>query len=136
MDKRSSAPYDSLPFHQPSPPPPPLLPLPTHLILPYMPLHRRLHLFQTLSSISTHTRRGKPFLSLHRFIQRQQVLALYRAILRTTTTLPKTSPSRAEIREYARAEFERNRFVNEDKIKYLLAMGREDLERLRGGLSG
>ncbi len=81
-------------------------------------------------------------LTLKQFIQRQQVLSLYRAILRVATSLPpppkppnRLVDARREIREHARAEFERNRAcADEGKIRFLIAMGREDLRRLREGV--
>ena len=76
-----------------------------------------------------------PILSFKRFLLRQRVLALYRSILRATASLPRTSTTRAEVRKYARDEFERNRGVeDEGKIRFLVRVGKEDLGRL--GLKG
>lgn len=95
-------------------------------------LRPRLPLLKSLiSPFSTKPRPRLPFLSLKQFLLRARVLSLYRAVLRATSPLP--APARAELREWARAEIERNRGVEgEDKIKYLVALGREDLRRLGG----
>lgn len=97
--------------------------------------HRRLN--STTSSLSNRYNRSSPspILSLKQFLLRQRVLALYRSILRATSSLPGTSTTRAELRKYARDEFERNKGVeDESKIGFLVRLGKEDLGRL--GLKG
>ncbi|KAJ5389577.1 uncharacterized protein N7496_000645 [Penicillium cataractarum] len=54
----------------------------------------------------------KPAVSLDHFIQRQRVLSLWREIVRALHKAP-PSPTRDELRSYARHEFERNRDVSD-----------------------
>ncbi|KAJ5333532.1 uncharacterized protein N7506_007315 [Penicillium brevicompactum] len=50
----------------------------------------------------------KPSISLDHFIQRQRVLSFWREIVRALIKVPPSS-TRSELRNYARAEFERHR---------------------------
>lgn len=94
-------------------------------------------LYRTYTNNSTH-RRPLP-LSLPAFLLRAQVLSLYRTILRTTRLLAKSDPTRNELKNFARTEFERNRNVQQDDlshIKSLVAAGRAEVERWRGLIGG
>lgn len=78
-----------------------------------------------------------PPLSLPAFLLRQQVLSLYRTVLRTTFQLPKSASTRQELRDLARAEMERNRSVADlAQVRYLLSAGRAEVERLNGLVGG
>jgi hypothetical protein len=78
---------------------------------------------------------NKPPLSLDHFLLRQRVLALYRTIIRTCHKLP--SPTREELRHYAREEFEQRREVTElRQVRYLLSTGKAEYERMRGQVGG
>lgn len=86
---------------------------------------------------SSPPRRPNPPLSLPAFLLRQQVLSLYRTVLRTTHQLPKSAPTRHELRGFARAELERNRSVCDlVHVRYLLSGGRAEVERLKGLVGG
>lgn len=86
---------------------------------------------------SSRPRQLNPSLSLPAFLLRQQVLSLYRTILRTTLPLPKSAPTRNELRDFARAELERNRRVDDlAHVRYLLSAGRAEVERLKGLVGG
>ncbi|KAL2857151.1 hypothetical protein BJY01DRAFT_159136 [Aspergillus pseudoustus] len=64
----------------------------------------------------------KPAISLDHFIQRQRVIALWREIVRALNKIP-NSPTRSELREYARQEFERHRNVTDlQHIRYLISV--------------
>ena len=77
---------------------------------------------------------NKPPLSLDHFLLRQRVLAFYRTIARACDRIP--SPIREEMREYARAEFERQKGVEDlRKIRYLLSTGKAEFDRLMGAIS-
>lgn len=94
-------------------------------------------LYRTYTNNSSH-RRLLP-LSLPAFLLRAQVLSLYRTILRTTRLLAKSDPTRNELRDFARAEFERNRHVQQDdlsQVKSLVTAGKAEVERWRGLIGG
>jgi len=74
---------------------------------------------------------AKSPLSLDHFLIRQRVLALYRSIMRESRTIP--SPTREEMRGYAKEEFERHREVEDLRnIRYLLSAGKAEMDRIRG----
>ena len=74
-------------------------------------------------------------LSLDHFLIRQRVLALYRTIVRACYSLP--PPMKAEMKAYAREEFERRKQVEDlRQIRYLLSTGKAELDRLRGQVGG
>lgn len=90
-------------------------------------------LYRTYTNYSTHRR--LPPLSLPAFLLRAQVLSLYRTILRTTHLLAKSDPTRHELKDFARKEFERNRHVQQDdlsQVRSLVAAGKAEVERWRG----
>ena len=69
--------------------------------------------------------------SFDHFIQQQKALALWREILRATSRLS-NAQTRAEMRAFARTEFERNRDVDDlTQIRYLLSTGREQFNTMR-----
>lgn len=109
--------------------------LKTAYLLPHSPLPIRT--YATPTPHPTRTPTHKPFLTLDRFIQRQRAIALYRAIIRATNQIPKKSSARAEIRDFARAEFERSRNVEDIlAIRGFIGRGREEFEKARGFMEG
>ncbi|KAI1138302.1 complex 1 protein-domain-containing protein [Hypoxylon sp. FL0543] len=76
-------------------------------------------------------------LSLDHFLLRSRALSLYRSIIRRTRQI-KDPTTRAETRNFARAEFERHRHVTDiGHIRYLLSTGKtewENIERHIGGV--
>ncbi|KAJ5891682.1 complex 1 protein-domain-containing protein [Penicillium subrubescens] len=73
----------------------------------------------------------KPAISLDHFIQRQRVLSLWREIMRALYKAP-PSPTRDELRAYARHEFERNRDVSDlSHIRYLISTGKSEFETMK-----
>ena len=98
-----------------------------------LPFHSLSRTYAT-STIRPSRLRNKPPLSLDHFLIRQRVLALYRTIVRACYRIP--SPIREEMREYARAEFERQKEVEDlRKIRYLLGTGKAEFDRLMGQIS-
>ena len=100
-----------------------------------LPLHSLSRTYATSTSTIRHSRlANKPPLSLDHFLLRQRVLAFYRTIVRACDRIP--SPIREEMREYARAEFERQKDVEDlRKIRYLLSTGKAEFDRLMGAVS-
>lgn len=77
----------------------------------------------------------KPGLNLKQFIIRQEVLKLYREILRTIRRVPDKS-TQYELREWARHDFRINKCQNDEiAIKMLIQHGRRSLTELQNGLS-
>ncbi|KAG7005767.1 hypothetical protein G7Y79_00018g045740 [Physcia stellaris] len=75
-----------------------------------------------------------PRLSLSDFLLRQRVLSLWRDIVRATNKIPKASPTRTEMKAFAREEFERSRDVRDTtKIRYLVSTGRTQFDEMRRG---
>ncbi|KKK19500.1 hypothetical protein P175DRAFT_0501397 [Aspergillus ochraceoroseus IBT 24754] len=73
----------------------------------------------------------KPTISLDHFIQRQRVISFWREIVRSLYKIPK-SPTRDELRDYARHEFERHRNVTDlQHIRYLLSTGKSEFEMMK-----
>ncbi|KAL3450132.1 complex 1 protein-domain-containing protein [Aspergillus insuetus] len=73
----------------------------------------------------------KPTISLDHFIQRQRVIALWREIVRALNKIP-NSPTRSELRDYARQEFERHRNVTDlQHIRYLISTGKSEFDMMR-----
>jgi len=84
-----------------------------------------------LRTISS-TRRGRldSVPSLEQFLHRSRALALYRTILRGTRRIADPA-TRAETRNFVRAEFEKHRAVTDlSHGHYLLSIGRTEWERL------
>ncbi|KAI1173588.1 complex 1 LYR protein [Nemania sp. FL0916] len=80
--------------------------------------------------------RLRPTLSLEHFLQRAQVLALYRTILRDTRHIGDAA-ARSETRAFARAEFERHRGVTDlNHIRYLLSTGRTEWQSMGRYIDG
>ncbi|XPS79639.1 hypothetical protein M3J09_011615 [Ascochyta lentis] len=78
--------------------------------------------------------RGKSPLGLDHFIQRQKVLSLWRDIVRSTNNIP-DSATRADMRQFARVEFEQHRHVTDlDHIRYLLSTGKTQFQTMKGTL--
>ncbi|KAE8551740.1 hypothetical protein TMatcc_001720 [Talaromyces marneffei ATCC 18224] len=77
------------------------------------------------------SRLRKPALSLDQFIQRQRVLSFWREIIRAVYKIP-PSPTRTELRDYARNEFKRNKSVEDvAHIRYLLSAGKTEFDTMR-----
>ena len=94
---------------------------------------------RTLRSFATTptTRARAPRLSLSDFLLRQRVLSLWRDIVRATNKIPKASPTRTEMKAFAREEFERCRDVRDTtKIRYLVSTGRTQFDEMRRGFGG
>ncbi|KAH7059014.1 complex 1 protein-domain-containing protein [Macrophomina phaseolina] len=65
------------------------------------------------------------------FIQRQRVVSLWRDIVRALNKIP-PSPTRDELRRYARTEFERNRNVTDiTHIRYLISTGKTEFDSMK-----
>ena len=98
------------------------------------PIHRLSRTYATRSPTHRSLLSNKPPLSLDHFLLRQRVLALYRTIIRACNRIP--SPIREEMQEYTRAEFERQKDVEDlRKIRYLLSTGKAEFDRLMGQIS-
>ncbi|CAH2269006.1 LYR motif-containing protein 2 [Pararge aegeria] len=77
----------------------------------------------------------KKTLSLKQFLLRQEVLKLYRDIIRTVKKVPDES-TRLELKEWARTDFRNNKHHNDETtIKSMLHYGRKSLEDLRKSLA-
>ncbi|XP_072932901.1 LYR motif-containing protein 2 [Epargyreus clarus] len=77
----------------------------------------------------------KATLNLKQFLLRQEVLKLYRDIFRTLRKVPDET-TRAELREWARADFRNNKdHVDETTIKSMLYYGRKSLRDLQRSLA-
>lgn len=75
--------------------------------------------------------RPSRFPTLAQFLLRSRVLALYRSTVRATNQIPHNSPTRIEMKRFAREEFERHRAVtDESKIRYLLSTGKTEFEKM------
>ncbi|XP_066468772.1 LYR motif-containing protein 2 [Tiliqua scincoides] len=69
-------------------------------------------------------------LSLRQFMRRQQVLQLYRKILRAIRQVPHEA-DRHYLRDWARAEFKRNKdATEEDAIRMMITQGNMQLQEL------
>ncbi|KAL4941151.1 hypothetical protein BDV06DRAFT_195048 [Aspergillus oleicola] len=89
-----------------------------------------LRLFAAASSTRSSKLR-KPAISLDHFIQRQRVIAFWREIVRALNKIP-NSPTRSELRDYARTEFERHRNVTDlQHIRYLLSTGKSEFDMMK-----
>ncbi|KAE8152865.1 complex 1 protein-domain-containing protein [Aspergillus avenaceus] len=89
--------------------------------------------FKLLATVtrSQPTKLKKPAVSLEHFIQKQRVLGLWREIMRALYKIP-SSPTRDELRSYARSEFERHRNVTDlQHIRYLLSTGKSEFDTMR-----
>ncbi|KAM6467123.1 LYR motif-containing protein 2 isoform 1-T1 [Liasis olivaceus] len=76
--------------------------------------------------------RGPLFVSFHglQFLRRQQVLQLYRKILRTIRQVP-SEADRRYMRDWAREDFKRNKeATDEDTIKMMITQGNLQLQEL------
>ncbi|XP_019393296.1 PREDICTED: LYR motif-containing protein 2 [Crocodylus porosus] len=70
-------------------------------------------------------------LSLKQFLRRQQVLQLYRRILRAIREVP-TEDDRHYLKQWAREEFKRNKdATEEDTIKMMITHGNMQLQELK-----
>ncbi|NJR31265.1 LYR motif-containing protein [bacterium] len=73
----------------------------------------------------------KPPLSLDHFLLRQRALSLWRDIVRATNKIP-DSTTRAEMRQYARQGFLRNRNVTDlTHIRYLISTAKTEFDGMR-----
>ncbi|XP_021248019.1 LYR motif-containing protein 2 isoform X1 [Numida meleagris] len=73
-------------------------------------------------------------LTLRQFLRRQQVLQLYRRILRTLRDVP-TEADRRHLQEWAREEFRRNKdATEEDAIRMMITQGHMQLRELQRAL--
>ncbi|XP_013856210.1 LYR motif-containing protein 2 [Austrofundulus limnaeus] len=85
--------------------------------------------------IMTVSRLPPATLSLKQFLQRQQVLGLYRTMLRTIRQVPDES-DRKYLRDWARDEFKRNKSAsNQDAIRMMITQARRHLEELQKTLA-
>ncbi|XP_026522348.1 LYR motif-containing protein 2 [Pseudonaja textilis] len=76
------------------------------------------------------TRLPPTALSLKQFLRRQQVLQLYRKILRTIRQIPNEA-DRRYMRDWAREDFKRNKeATDEDAIKMMITHGNLQLQEL------
>ena len=94
---------------------------------------------RTLSTTSAPSARiaVKSHLSLSDFLLRQRVLSLWRDIVRAVNKIPKESPTREEMKAFAREEFERNKDVKDTtKIRYLVSTGRTQFDEMCKGFAG
>ena len=74
--------------------------------------------------------------SLHSFLLRQRVLALYRKAFRLIKLSPNPTVKR-EMRDLARQEFAQHKAVQDDvQIRYLLSTGATEIEKWRGCVEG
>lgn len=101
------------------------------------------HLITLVRSYATANTRRSPRLpsssptplSLDHFLLRQRAISLYRTIVRACHKIP--PPTRAEMKKYAREEFEQHRGVEDvRKIRYMLSTGKTEFERLGKQVSG
>lgn len=77
------------------------------------------------------TRLPTSVLSLKRFLLRQQVLSLYREVLRTIRTIPDCK-QRKQLSDWARNDFKVNKYHgDEETIRMLLHQGRHSLQELK-----
>ncbi|XP_030303967.1 LYR motif-containing protein 2 [Calypte anna] len=69
-------------------------------------------------------------LTLKQFLRRQQVLQLYRKILRAVRQVP-AEADRQYLKDWARAEFRRNKdATEEDAIRMMITQGNMQLQEL------
>ncbi|KAF2206638.1 hypothetical protein CERZMDRAFT_52728 [Cercospora zeae-maydis SCOH1-5] len=70
-------------------------------------------------------------LTLEHFLQRQKVIKLWRECIRNINKIPPSMPTRREMRDYARYEFERYRNVDDlQHIRYLVSTGKTQLDSM------
>jgi len=99
----------------------------------YQVYQTQLRAFATYPALFARARTSEaaPRLNLSNFLLRQRVIALWRDVVRTTNKIPKGAPSRREIKEFAREEFERNKGVDDSvQIRYLVSTGKTQLEQI------
>ncbi|OCT99090.1 LYR motif-containing protein 2 isoform X2 [Xenopus laevis] len=73
-------------------------------------------------------------LSLRQFLVRQQVLGLYRRILRAVRQIPDVADQRY-MQEWAREEFRRNKGASEEiAIRMMITQGQRQLQELERAL--
>ncbi|OTA76950.1 hypothetical protein M434DRAFT_25965 [Hypoxylon sp. CO27-5] len=84
---------------------------------------------RSYATIPSKSRLGKT-LSLDHFLLRSRALSLYRSIIRGTRQISDPA-TRAETRNFARAEFERHRHITDiSHIRYLLSTGKTEWESM------
>ncbi|NXJ78762.1 LYRM2 protein, partial [Trogon melanurus] len=72
-----------------------------------------------------------PLSPLHQFLRRQQVLQLYRKILRAVREVP-AEADRRYLKDWAREEFRRNKdATDEDAIRMMITQGNMQLQELQ-----
>ncbi|XP_008067432.1 LYR motif-containing protein 2, partial [Carlito syrichta] len=80
-------------------------------------------------------RGNRPASSLAQFVRRQQVLLLYRRILRAIRQVPGDS-DRNYLKDWAREEFQRNKSATEeDTIRMMITQGNKQLKELEKTLA-
>lgn len=85
----------------------------------------------TTAQSSPASARQRRFPTLAQFLLRNRVLALYRSVIRATNRIPPSSSIRAEMKQFARDEFEQHRGVTDDgKIRYLVSTGKTEFDRM------
>ncbi|XP_075270488.1 LYR motif-containing protein 2 [Opisthocomus hoazin] len=73
-------------------------------------------------------------LTLKQFVRRQQVLRLYRSVLRALRAVP-AEADRRELAAWAREEFRRNKDATEEgAIRMMIAQGNMQLQELQRAL--
>ncbi|XP_069832371.1 LYR motif-containing protein 2 [Dendropsophus ebraccatus] len=73
-------------------------------------------------------------LTLRQFLVRQQVLALYRRILRTVRQIPDPA-DRSYMRDWARGEFRRNKAASDEiTIRMMITQGERQAQELERAL--
>ncbi|KAH7131879.1 hypothetical protein B0J11DRAFT_612073 [Dendryphion nanum] len=79
--------------------------------------------------------RGKNPISLDHFIQRQRVLALWRSIVRTTSSIADPA-TKKDMRQFARSEFEQQKNVTDlGHIRYLISSGKTQFDAMKSSLT-
>ncbi|KAJ2861233.1 hypothetical protein GGH94_005030 [Coemansia aciculifera] len=86
---------------------------------------------QARYSTKTKTR---PALSFQQFIQRGQVISMYRKYMRLTKQIP-DKPSRRELREWIRGDFDRYRTESDPRrVDVLLAQASRQYKNMESGM--
>ncbi|KAI0890953.1 hypothetical protein F4806DRAFT_484578 [Annulohypoxylon nitens] len=103
-------------------------------------LHSRLSLSSAISirNYASSPPKGRlgTALSLDHFLLRSRALSLYRSVIRGTRRISDPT-TRAETRNFARAEFERHRHVTDiGHIRYLLSTGKTEWEGMERYIDG
>ncbi|KAF1817019.1 hypothetical protein P152DRAFT_6126 [Eremomyces bilateralis CBS 781.70] len=83
------------------------------------------------TSRDTGGRKGVRLPTLDEWIQRERAISLWRDIVRAINEVPSKS-TRQELREFARGEFERHRYVTDiGHIRYLISTGKTEFDHMK-----